>query len=56
MNLNLIFGLVVLLAEMTALSQTGLTTGWSTEDHMAAGTDGGDLSVREKCLKIKLYN
>ena len=37
--------LVLLLAEVATLGQTGLTTGWSAEDHVATGADGGDLGV-----------
>ena len=37
--------LVLLLAEVAALSQTCLTTGGSAKDHVASSADGGDLGV-----------
>jgi len=42
--------LVLLLSEVAAFSQTGLTTGWSAEDHVASGTHSSDLGVREDGL------
>ena len=50
-----VFFLVLLLAEVAALGQTGLTTGWAAQDHVATGTDGGDLGVREHRLKTWFY-
>ena len=39
------YDLVLLLAEVAALGQTSLTTGWSAKDHVATGADSGDLGV-----------
>ena len=41
---------MLLLAEVATLGQTGLTTGWSAEDHVASGTHSSDLGVREDGL------
>ena len=43
---------MLLLSEVAAFSQTGLTTSWSAEDHVASGANSSDLGVREDGLKI----
>ena len=43
--------LVLLLAEMAALGQASLTTGWTAKDHVATSADSGDLGVGEDGLK-----
>ena len=43
---------MLLLSEVAAFSQTGLTTSWSAEDHVASGAHSSDLGVREDGLKI----
>ena len=46
---------MLLLSEVAAFSQTGLTTGWSAEDHVASGTHSSDLGVREDGLNKHDY-
>ena len=47
---------MLLLSEVAAFSQTGLTTGWSAEDHVASGTHSSDLGVREDGLNKNVEN
>ena len=47
---------MLLLSEVAAFSQTGLTTSWSAEDHVASGANSSDLGVREDGLKKSLMS